>query len=236
METIEQFLPVSSGDGSGYGSGYGYGSGDGSGYGYGDGDGDGYGSGDGSGYGSGYGYGSGDGYGYGYGDGYGDGYGSGSGDGDGYGDGVKFVNGKPVYLIDDVQTILHTIKGNYAKGSILNKDLTQTDCYVAKVGDYFAHGKTLKEAFLDAQNKALQNMPVEDRIRMFLEKFDPKRKYKASEFYEWHGILTGSCKMGRELFIRDNGIDLNNEYTVADFVRITKNAYGGDIIKQIKIK
>jgi len=195
METIEQFLPVSSG------------------YGYGDGDGSGYGDGDGSG------YGYGDGSGYGYGD----------------GDGIKSINGKPVYLIDDVQTILHTFKGNYAKGSILNKDLTQTDCYVAKVGDYFAHGKTLKEAFLDAQNKALQNMPVEDRIRMFLEKFDPKRKYKASEFYEWHGILTGSCKMGRELFIRDNEIDMKAEYSVADFIRITKDSYGGDVIRQIKI-
>ena len=211
MEAIERFLSVS--------DGYGYGDCDGSG--------DGYGSGSGDGSGDGYGSGSGDGYGYGDGSGYG--YGSGSGSG------VKSINGKTVYMIDDVQTIIDHIHTNYAKGSILNKDLTQTDCYIAKVDDYFAHSKTLKEAFADAQKKALQNMSVEDRIKMFLQKFLPNKKYPAKDFFEWHGILTGSCKFGRQSFVENNEINMTASYTIAEFIQLTKNAYGGDVIKQIKI-
>ena len=135
MEGIKKFIEIQNCHGHGCGSGSGYGSGDssgdsygGDGYGsgYGSGDGDGYGSGDGSGYGSGYGYGSGDGSGYGSGSG--DGYSYGSGDGDD----IKFFKNDPVYYIDCVPTIIKKVRGNVAKGHIVNKDLTTEPCYIAK--------------------------------------------------------------------------------------------------------
>ena len=39
--------------------------------------------------------------------------------------------------------------------------------------------------------------------------------------------------MGRDKFYEENGIDLTKKYSVRYFLNITKNSYGGDIIKQI---
>ena len=99
---------------------YGDGSGDGSGYGDGDG------SGDGSGSGSGY------------------GYGDGSGGGGGYGYGVKSFDKKPIYLIDNIPTILIHIFNNVAQGFILNADFSLNPCYIVKGNNYFAHRKNTK--------------------------------------------------------------------------------------------
>ena len=148
-----------------------------------------YSNGDGSGLGSGYGYSSGDGDGCGYSSG---GYGYGSGDG------IKSFNGKFVYMIDEIQTIISNIKGNLAKGFILNSDLTLSPCYICKNERYFAHGETLKEARRALQEKILENMDTDEAIERFLSTFEKEKKYPVKDFYEWHHYLTGSCEMGRK--------------------------------------
>ena len=41
--------------------------------------------------------------------------------------------------------------------------------------------------------------------------------------------------MGRNNFVRNGGYDLENDtFTVQEFIGITKNAYGGDIIRQLE--
>ena len=216
---------------------YGDGSGDGYGSGYGDGDGSGYGDGSGDGYGSGSGYGDGDGSGYGDGDGsgYGSGYGYGYGDGSGDGSGLKTIKNQKIYMVDDTETIITSIKGNIAKGFIVKKDLTLKPCYIAKSGNHFAHGETIKQAVADAQSKALQDLSVEERIDMFKQEFtDQNKKYSASKFFEWHNILTGSCEYGRKSFIENNGIDIEKDsFTIQEFIDLTKNSYGSEIIKQL---
>ena len=223
METIEQltqqFLIINhnnnfgngSGDGSGDDSGYG------SGYGSGNGYGDDYGSGDGSGYGSGYGT--------------GDGYGSGSG----YG--TKFLlelNGAKVYNIDDTPTIISSLKGNLASGYILKDDFTTTPCYIARVGNSFAHGASVKKAFKDAQNKHLALLSDDDKIKMFMVKFPNLNiRYEASVFYEWHNILTGSCELGRKNFMSNKGIKMTDLFTPLEFLELTKNEYNNPIINLI---
>ena len=219
---IKSFLSVSSGSGSGYGSGYGSGSGYGYGYGYGSGDG----------YGDGSGFGSGDGSGDGSGSGYGYGYGYGSGDGDGYG--IKFFNGEPVYTIDDVPTILRHVRGNVTHGVILNLDLTTTPCYVVKQDNCFAHGETLAQAMKALRDKLFEDMPEEERIAAFLRETEDGKAYPAQYFYDWHHRLTGSCDMGRRQFARDHGIDVENAtMTLREFLELTKDAYGGDVIRKV---
>jgi len=218
-ERIRKFLQISSG--YGYGSGCGYGSGDGSG------------SGDGYGYGSGYGSGDGSGYGCGYGSGDGSGCGSGSGYGSGYGSGVLSFNKDRVYMIDNVQTIIKSLRGNVAKGFILNNDLTLTPCYIAKSGNYFAHGETLKKAVADAIAKRIDDMPVEERIGEFRKEFKKGVKYSGRKFFDWHGRLTQSCEMGRKSFCSNKGISLDDIFTVAEFIELTKNQYGSDVIKKL---
>ena len=208
---INEFLKISSGSGSSYGYGYG------------------------SGYGSNYGYGYGDGYGSGYGSSYG--YGDGDGDGDGYGDGsgVKNINSMTINNIDSIQTAILQVRGNVAKGFILQRDLTLKPCYVVKQDNYFAHGETLREAQQALRDKLFEEMDEDDRIDAFLNEFKANNKYPAKSFYDWHNRLTGSCKMGRDTFVQDKGIDLENDnYTVSEFIKITQGSYGSDIIKRIK--
>ena len=205
--------PIGSGDG------FGDGSGDGSGYGYGDGNG------------SGYGYGSGDGFSD------GSGSGDGCGDGSGYGDGYNILafNGQPVHIIDDVPTLIDSIHADYARGRILRSDLTTVLCYIAKRGNYFAHGETLKEALNDAAEKYELNTPLEDRIRHFNARYpDREKPVPAKELFSWHHILTGSCLMGRKNFCKEHGINLDKSYTVKFFIDLTSNAYGKEAIRQLK--
>lgn len=62
-----------------------------------------------------------------------------------------------------------------------------------------------------------------------------KKKYPARSFYEWHNKLTGSCEMGRQQFARQGGYDLENDmFTVAEFISITRNAYGKEVIGQLE--
>ena len=106
--------------------------------------------------------------------------------------------------------------------------------YVAKAGNYFAHGKTLKNAVKDAEAKELGEKPIDERIEKFMEVFGSlDSEHTGKEFYYWHHTLTGSCRMGRDKFCKENGIDLEKKYSVRYFLNITKNSYGGDIIKQI---
>ena len=217
---IKEFLSVNNGDGSGDGSGYGDGYGDGYGSGYGSGDG----SGDGSGYGDGSGSGSGSGSGY------------GSGYGDGYGYGIKSINGDIVYQIDSIPTVIKHIKGNVAKGFILNSDLSLSPCYIVKGHNKFAHGETLEKALKDLEDKIFEDIDTDEAIELFLKEFsDLNKKYPAKDFYLWHNRLTGSCEMGRNSFVKNGGYDLEHDmFTVQEFIDITRNAYGGDIIKQLE--
>ena len=224
---VLKFLQVS--DGYGDGCGYGYGDGVGGGYG----NGYGYGCGDGVGYGNGYGYGCG----YGYGVGYGNGDGVGGGVGDGVGGGIEKIRNQPVHIIDSTQTIITAIHGNVAKGFILQGDLQLKPCYVVKGNNLFAHGKTLREAQKALEDKIFEDMDVEDKIAEFKKQFKLNTKYPVKNFYEWHHKLTGSCEMGRSQFAQDHGIDIKNgEMTVSEFVELTKNSYGGEIISQLEVK
>lgn len=227
-------------------------------------DGDGSGSGSGSGFTDGRGYGcgfqagysydddAGEGYGYGYsdtsmsgeglGDGKADGYGSYDGYGYGYGyvdanSNIEYLNFQKVYIIDGIDTLIDSVHGNFAKGRILNSDLTTLPCFIAKCGNFFAHGKTLKQAMSDAQEKYNANKPLEERILEFNKKYpDRDKKIPASELFSWHHILTGSCLMGRKYFCEQHNLDyVNGEYTVNEFIAITKYAYGGDIIEKLEV-
>ena len=186
----------------------------------------GYGSGDG------YGSGSGDGYGSGSGDGYGSGSGSGSGDGSGYG--IKVLNGDKVYVIDDVLTIIKSVRDNIAQGFILNSDLTLHPCYIVKEQKYFAHGDTLHDAFMSLQEKLYDGSTEEERIGAFRKKFpDYDTPYPNRDLFAYHHVLTGSCRMGRESFCKDKGISLNDATTVRQFVLLTKDSYGSATIHKL---
>ena len=158
-----------------------------------------------------------------------------NGSGYGYGSGIKNINGDMVYQIDNIATIIKMVRNNIAKGFILNSDLTLKPCYVVKGHNLFAHGKTLEKATQSLQEKIFANIESDEAIAMFLREFELDKKYPAKKFYIWHNRLTGSCEMGRNQFVKEHGFDLDNDaFTVQEFIKITKNAFGGNIIKQLE--
>ena len=176
--------------------------------------------------------GDGSGYGSGYGDGYGDGYGSGDGSGDG--SGVKEINGDTVYKVDDVPTIIKSVRGNIAQGYILQSDLTQKLCYIVKEQNKFAHGSTLHDAFSSLQEKLYDGSTEEERIEAFRKKFpEYDTPYPNRDLFAYHHVLTGSCQMGRDVFCKDKGINLDGSTTVREFVKLTKDSYGGETIRKL---
>ena len=180
----------------------------------------------GSGYGSG--YGSGDGYGYGY----GSGYGSGDGSGDGSGKNIREFAGSAVYSIDDIPTIIDRIHGSIANGRLIRMDLTTYPCYIARVGNSFAHGSTAREAYNDALDKDLQKRPVEERVAEFIAVHpDPDKEY--GDLFKWHHILTGSCEFGRKEWCKQHGLMPSDSITVRSFLRDTCNDYGGSVIRMV---
>jgi len=101
----------------------------------------------------------------------------------------------------------------------------------------FAHGSTLKDAVRGAKEKDMESRPVEERVAAFVKAHpDPRKKYPGKDLYEWHRVLTGSCKAGRDVWCTDHGLDPDKDkdkLTVMRFCELTINAYGGDVIKQV---
>ena len=138
-------------------------------------------------------------------------------------------------MIDGVGTLLTSVHNNFAMGYILKSDLTLQPCYVAKVGNFFAHGETLKDAMKDAQEKYDESLPIEERIANFKKQY-PTLETKATgkELYDWHHVLTGSCRMGRDEFCSAKDVHMDAEYTIEYFLSITKDSYGSSVIKQVR--
>ena len=210
-----------------------------------------YGCGMGSGIGHSYGRGSGDGNGYGGGYGCGngnsrgDGRGRGFGCGDGYGSGhgsllnvAAFCSHK-VYSIDDTPTLIYSARRHYAKGAILNDDLTLSPCIIAKgeTSDrktLFAHGEDIHKAFNSLQEKLYKECTAEERIVAFQQEHVLGVLYPNTDFFKWHHLLTGSCQMGRKVFVKNHGIDMNDSMTVEEFISLTENDFGQDVILKLK--
>lgn len=169
---------------------------------------------------------------HGSGSGYGDGYGSGYGSGSGYGDGsgIKEINGRKVYDIDNIPTLIYAVKGDAAKGAVLGNDLTLKDCWIAKRGNFFAHGDTLHAAVEAVEAKWLENRPIEETIAEFV-RLHPSLDVAYGDLFEWHHILTGSCEFGRRSWCENHGYKPTDSITLTTFFGQTKNDYGGDVIR-----
>ena len=57
--------------------------------------------------------------------------------------------------------------------------------------------------------------------------------YPNRDLFAFHHVLTGSCRMGREQFVSNHGISLDGNTTVREFVRLTRDSYGGSVIRKL---
>ena len=185
----------------------------------------------GSGYGSGYGDGNGSGSGYGSGYGYGYGYGYGSGDGSGSGIKIKQFKGRKVYYVDNIPCVFKSVHENYASVEVIDvNSLELKKAFIGKFENCFAHGETIRDAIEDARSKYYQSLDFEEVKEKLLADFKEKGKLTVKELYNWHGILTGSCRFGRTQFQTEHNLKDDDLLTLEEFVELTKNAFGGDRI------
>jgi hypothetical protein len=78
----------------------------------------------------------------------------------------------------------------------------------------------------------MESMPVEQRVALMKSAFN-NGPMTGRQLYEWHGTLTGSCRFGRDAFVKERSIDLDRAYTLDEFVALTKDQYGGDIVRML---
>lgn len=110
---------------------------------------------------------------------------------------------------------------------------TQEEGYIAEYNGEQAHGKTPRAASDAAKSKWWAKKEVEDRLEEVRKMFRERKKIPGTELFTVHGMLTGSCEMGRQHFVDTHNIDLDREYTLKEFVEITGNDYGGETVKRL---
>ena len=160
------------------------------------------------------------------------GQGEGEGEGAGYGSGVKEFAGHKVYDIDSVRTLIYAVKVDAARGAVLRNDMTLRDCWIARRGNFFAHGDTLHEAVEAVEAKWRENRPLDERIAEFM-KTHPALDEEYGDLFEWHHILTGSCEFGRRQWCEEHGYKPTDSITLRAFFEQTKNDYGRDVIRRV---
>lgn len=149
---------------------------------------------------------------------------------------VMFVNGYPAVRIDGILTACRFLFANYLKG--FSVSLTASDCFVAKSDTdkpVFAHGRDIRSAHRSLLAKLIGGKDIKERINDFVKSHPSwSEKYSASDLFEWHFLLTGSCKFGRDAFCKANHIDMEKDsFTVGEFVDMVRGNYGWEVIKLI---
>lgn len=72
-------------------------------------------------------------------------------------------------------------------------------------------------------------------MEAFLDAVQDGPKYPARLFFDWHGRLTGSCQLGRKIFVENHGIDLDKDtMTLRRFLELTREDYGGETIRKVE--
>lgn len=99
------------------------------------------------------------------------------------------------------------------------------ECIVAKRGDYYAHGDTLKEAVEDVNFKFLQETFDLDTL---VSEIKSKKTMSVSEYR----LITGACRQGCANFRKSKGIE-STELPLKEVINITKNEYGGDRVQEL---
>ena len=110
--------------------------------------------------------------------------------------------------------------------------MTLRDCWIARRGNFFAHGDTLHEAVEAVEAKWRENRPLDDRIAEFL-KTHPSLDEPYGDLFEWHHILTGSCEFGRRQWCDGHGYKPTDSIALRTFLTETVGDYGGDVIRQV---
>ena len=91
--------------------------------------------------------------------------------------------------------------------------------FVAKRGDFNAHGSTVKEAVSDLLFKEQQAMDVSEHVKRVKE-----QGYVTPNDYR---LLTGACRQGTEQFLQANGFTWEDRLPIGEVCKLVKDQFGG---------
>ena len=190
--------------------------------------------------GTGYGYGtstSGDesGVGYGQGTAVGNCFVNGDGYCEAFSGGIKSINGDELILVDGIYIhIEKVVSDGILYGYSLNEDFTTKPLWAVKGDNYVGIGITMERAEDSLFKRTFRDTSHEERIAQFVKEHPVDKPYSNADLIEWHHKLTASCRRGIRLFLAKHGITRDGYTTVSEFIRLTENDFGGDIIKKLK--
>ena len=106
-------------------------------------------------------------------------------------------------------------KARYFGGGDLDK---LKPCYLAKVGNHWAHGKTVKEAVQDATDKAVGDMDQSEVVAEI--------KSTGKVTVAQYRAITGACREGCRHFLQTIGKPDATELNLEEAKELTKGQYG----------
>lgn len=155
---------------------------------------------------------------------------------------AKRFNGYQVYVIEKRAVFIDSVHGHCASGGfVYRKDgwllglkrRTTLPTKIVYVPGAYGFGKTVREAWQAARDRAWRRMPLEVRIAEVKEQY-PSLSSTAT-WQEWgdvHAMITGSCEKGRQEWIKQRGPEVR--VTMEEFLRATESDYGNENIKKLK--
>ncbi len=109
---------------------------------------------------------------------------------------------------------------------IKNQKVIGDKFYVAQIGEYTAHGKTIQDALNELQLKT----GVRD-IEQY-RSMDPKTRKSPADWAFVYRMVTGACQYGTQDFMARKG-KLKATYTLTEILRETKGVYGHEKFAEV---
>lgn len=94
---------------------------------------------------------------------------------------------------------------------------------VAKQGEFYAHGKNIKDALLDLRFKMVE------RDKSDYEVLTLESVLSYEDAIVMYRVITGACKQGTQDFLQNNSIE-EKDYSVKEIIDLTKGQYGSDYL------
>ena len=135
-----------------------------------------------------------------------------------YSDGDVMLKAGPSHTLTD-GTIIHNCYW-------ISEQPQSDPCIIAQNGDTYAHGDDVKSAVRDLKFKLAENRGAEQ-----YKNLTPDTVLTIDEAISAYHVITGSCIAGINHFIDENGIT-NESLSVNEIIKMTENAYRGNVFKE----
>lgn len=148
---------------------------------------------------------------------------------------ARRFNGYSIHMIERRPVYIDSVHGRCASGGIVYRGNPRraVPTKIVYVPGAYGFGKTVREAWQDARDRAWRRMPLEARVAEVKERY-PSLSCTAT-WQEWgdvHAMITGSCEKGRQEWIKQRGPEVR--VTMEEFLRATESDYGNENIKKLK--